>query len=200
MVFPEPGGPIIRKLCMPAAAISAALFTAFCPRICAKSSSRVCTPCSSSLLPSTTVLFPSFGWRSSSISSARSETPITSTSCIRAPSRALAAGTIHLPAPAALAASARASTPGIPSTCPLRLSSPAIMSPFRFSAGTFCMEASTAAATARSNREPALRTPAGARFTVILLAGRGYPVFLSAVRTRSPASFTSDARYPTIRN
>lgn len=62
------------------------------------------------------------------------------------------------------------------------------------------MAASTATAMGRSNPDPSFRTSAGARFTVIRLAGMDIPEFFSAVRTRSWASRTAEAKYPTMEN
>ena len=57
---------------------------------------------------------------------------------------------------------------------------------------------STAAAIGKSNRGPSFRMSAGARLMVILFGGKDNPVFFTAVRTRSAASFTCAVTYPTM--
>lgn len=50
----------------------------------------------------------------------------------------------------------------------------------------------------RSKPLPSFLTPAGDRFIVILLGGMVSPIFLTAVRTLSLASLTSELNRPTI--
>jgi hypothetical protein len=65
--------------------------------------------------------------------------------------------------------------------------------------GSICLVAtSSASAMGRSKPELALRSSAGARFTVTRLAGRVYPEFKSAAMTRSRLSFTAPEASPTI--
>ena len=58
--------------------------------------------------------------------------------------------------------------------------------------------ASMPSAMGRSNDAPALRTSAGARFTVTRCGGNSKPEFLMALRTRSRLSRTLASGSPTI--
>ena len=60
--------------------------------------------------------------------------------------------------------------------------------------------ASTPSAIGRSNDEPALRTSAGARLTVIRCGGNSYPELRIALRIRSRLSRTLGSGSPTIVN
>ena len=55
-------------------------------------------------------------------------------------------------------------------------------------------------ATGRSKVVPSFFMSAGARLTVIFLAGRLYPVFFIAARTLSLLSFTALSGKPTVEN
>ena len=65
--------------------------------------------------------------------------------------------------------------------------------------GSICLVATrSASAIGRSNPELALRSSAGARFTVTRRAGIVYPELIRAATTRSRLSFTAPEASPTI--
>ena len=90
------------------------------------------------------------------------------------------------------------STPLTVFTCPSSPSSPRISMFFILSVGITPMDASIPAAMGRSKAVPSFLISAGKRLIVILFGGMLKPELRSAVRTRSPASFTQEDRYPTI--
>ena len=69
-----------------------------------------------------------------------------------------------------------------------------------FRLGSWPLAHKRASSTGRSYTGPVLRSRAGARFTVMRLAGHAKPRFFAALRTRSAASFTALSGRPTMLN
>ena len=125
-------------------------------------------------------------------------TPITFISGIRLASFRFPFGTTQNLHFSSLALITIGRIPEIAWISPLRLNSPAIITPFRCSGFRISPAASTAAARGRSNPAPSFLISAGAKFTVILFGGRAIPLFFRAVLTLSWASFTWADGNPTM--
>ena len=93
-----------------------------------------------------------------------------------------------------------ARSPGTLRTEPSSPSSPRKASPCTASAGTASAATRTPTAMARSSPAPLLRTPDGARLTVMRVIGQGSPLDSSAARTRSRASRQASSGRPTTLN
>jgi hypothetical protein len=91
-------------------------------------------------------------------------------------------------------------TPGRARTLPSRPSSPTKASDRARSGSITSSATSTPTAIARSSPDPPLRTPDGARLTVIRRLGHRSPVDSSAARTRSRDSRQASSGRPTIWN
>ena len=96
------------------------------------------------------------------------------------------------------AASASGTMPGTGRIEPSRPSSPTKARPSTASAGTAADATSTPTAIGRSSPAPPLRTPLGARFTVIRRWATSSPLDSSAARTRSRDSRQASSGRPTI--
>ena len=125
-------------------------------------------------------------------------TPYTRMPATNAPSSAFSEGRRIAEKPASFAAITQGNTPGTARTLPSKPSSPRIPYPAVRSSGRNPRAQRIPRAMARSYPVPPFRSSAGERFTVMRFAGTGYPEFFRATRTRSLASFTSPARYPTM--
>ena len=193
MDFPLPGGPIMRKLWPPATAISAARFTAPCPFTSWKSPSKT-----GSTLPADRE-FTGLGWGSSfpdSRSRSRARLPAASTGIpsTRAASASLPAGTMHSLYPCFLASHTMGSTPGTSRMLPSSPSSPTASTCSSASRPTRPWDARIDRAMGRSKEAPLFRTLPGDRLMTVFFTGTSRPLLRMAVRTRSPASFTSEDR------
>ena len=193
MVLPAPGGPIINRLCIPLTATSQALFTKYCPWISEKSS--ICAVFATTFPISFSMYVPPF---KICIISAILCTAKISISFTSSASVWFSAGTIQRVTPRSFASATIGSIPLTGFTSPLKLISPTTIVSFNASSGTIPMAQSTAATTGRSNPDPVFLILAGIKLIVIRFGGRIYPVFFSAVRTRSLDSFTSGESDPTI--
>ena len=125
-------------------------------------------------------------------------TPVTSIPSTSLASCSFSNGIIQRQIPCFFASITTGSTPGTLCTAPSSPSSPRIRSPFVSFCATVPREVKIAMAIGRSNAAPRFRIVAGDRLITVFFAGNSKPEFRIAVRTRSPASFTSDERYPTI--
>jgi len=96
------------------------------------------------------------------------------------------------------AAIAIGSTPRMPLMAPSRDSSPSTTVSSMARRVSWPDVARRPSAIGKSNDDPALRTSAGARFTVMRCGGNGNPEFLIAARTRSRLSRTVASGSPTI--
>ena len=201
MVLPDPGGPMSRMLCAPAAATSSARFAPACPRTSAKSAS--------SRMAAARYRAGSTAAGASGASPARCRhtsasepAPSTEIPATTAASGTLGNGTMSAAAPDARAARAMGSAPRIGRRSPSRPSSPATTVrrplPSSSDAGNCSLAMSTPSAIGRSNAEPCFGTSAGARLTVIRLSGKANPALASAAATRSLPSFTAPCGSPTV--
>ena len=193
MLLPEPGGPISSTLCPPAAATSRARFTFSWPITSLKSSR--CPGSSPGVQGAWGGISVSFlRWATSS---ATVSTGITVRFPARDASAPLSFGTYRVVIPSSAAARAMGRTPGTGRSFPSRLSSPrnALSRP---GVGTAPEAARIPSKIGRSYSVPDFFTLAGARFTVIRLTGNLKPLFFTAARTRSRASFTAMSGRPTI--
>ena len=139
-----------------------------------------------------------FGFFKNSITCFRWRTLTISICPTAIPSAAFSSGRKHRFHPAFQSADTKDRTPRTGLTLPSSPSSP-INTEFSKTFGSVIPYAvSTATATGRSKAVPSLRISAGDRLMVIFLGVREKPEFFRAVLTRSSASFTSEARYPTI--
>ena len=196
--LPVPGGPIIRRLCPPAAAIVMARLTASWPRTSAKSRS----------LPpwlAAYVVASSSSYGSSSSSSLRNptawatdETGMTSTPSTTAASRLFSSGRMTPRNPLALASRAIDRPPLILRTRPSRASSPAIRYSLWRSVWRKLLPRSWPIAMARSRAGPSFFTSAGARLMSIAPPVLAYPLLAMARPTRSTDSFTAVWARPTM--
>ena len=93
-----------------------------------------------------------------------------------------------------------ASTPDTGRSVPSKDNSPRMQKGSAFSFGSVSMAASMPTAIGRSYSGPSFFISAGAKFTVIRWAGYSYPLFFSALRTRSLASLTAASGRPTSSN
>ena len=126
------------------------------------------------------------------VRAARTRTPPTSSA-----SEALATGTTTAPTPARASASTSARVPGTGRTEPSRPSSPSTATPSSTPAGSASLAPSRPSATASSSPEPDLRTPPGARLTVMRRWGHSRPDDNTAARTCSRDSRTAASGSPT---
>ncbi len=193
MVLPAPGGPIIRRLCAPAAAISRARRAPACPLTSARSSigpdsgARDGEVARGSATP----------WLSASSNSASEPTVLTSSPSTSPASAALARGTTARCSPRSRAPSSWGSTPRSGCTVPSSDSSPTKSVPSSDSRGTAPSAPSVAAAMARSNPLPVFFTSAGARLTTIWHSEMYSPTCASALFTRTRLSRTDASARPT---
>ena len=194
MDFPLPGGPTMRKLWPPATAISAALFTAPCPLTSWKSPTNAVSAffpfwMAVFLFPDGS-LFPS----SRSRSWARLPAASTGTPSTRVASASLPAGTMHSRYPCFLASHTMGRTPGTSRMLPSSPSSPTVSTRSSASCLTRFWDARIARAMGRSKEAPLFLTLPGDRLITVFFTGISRPLLRIAVRTRSPASFTSEDR------
>ena len=186
MVFPAPGGPTIRRLWPPAAAISNARRAIPCPRTSERSTS----------LPDVgSFCRGGAGWmggdhelRRNPATAASEGAGTTSSPSTRLASAALASGTTTPFSPPAAAAIAMGRTPAVATSSPFSDSSPANAYEPSNVAGTCAEAASTPRAMGRSKPGPSLRIPAGDRLTTTRRSGHVRPELSTAGRTRSRAS------------
>ena len=113
-------------------------------------------------------------------------------------SRAFPEGTIMFLMPFSAAPKARDKMPLISFISPARESSPKKAKSSRVLCGSFLSATKRAKAMARSKPLPSFFMSAGARFTIIFCGGREKPLFLSAARTLSLASFIAASGRPTM--
>ena len=191
IVLPAPGGPMNRVWCPPAAATSSACLA-------------IGWPCTSAR--SGTAVDASSGGRAGSWSGHGASPRSTSTNSPRLAMRrtrpsaatdasaALAIGTTTSRSPSAPTIGA---TPFTGRSDPSRPSSPMNANAPIASAGITSLAASTPTAIARSSPEPALRSPDGARLTVILCFGQGWPLLVTAALARSRDSRIDTSGRPT---
>ena len=192
MVLPAPAGPTIRRWWPPAAATSSAWRPKAWPRTSARSGTGRCG-----------------GWTATGGRGGHGESPpstltsVRRSGAVRASARltkvascAHAGGTTT---PAVLSAPTSGNTPGTLLSDPSRPSSPMKASCLIGSVAIWTSAARTPRAMARSNPEPALRKPEGARLTVILFWGQVKPLDMMAARTRSRASRQDASGSPTTR-
>ena len=141
------------------------------------------------------------GHSSSPFRHARSSTSVraarTCTSRTSAASAAFASGTMTDRVPRRASASTSASVPGTARTEPSRPSSPSTATASSTPAGSSSAAARSPSATASSSPEPDLRTPPGARLTVMRCIGKPRSDESSAARTRSRDSRTAVSGSPT---
>ena len=196
IVLPAPGGPVSSRLCPPAAATSSARRGSSWPRTSDKSPSaaggggggeartsgrRACS-----------------GRFSASSASGSDRAVQTSRPSTTHASAAFCGGRSRRVSPRRRAATAIGRTPRMPLMAPSSESSP------RTTVSSIAWRvrqpevASRPSAIGRSNDEPALRTSAGARLTVMRWWGNSNPEFLMAERTRSRLSRTVASGKPTI--
>ena len=188
IVFPAPGGPTIRRLCIPLAATSAARRRNGCPFTSAKS-----TPETDSADSIVNAGFSYAPPRRYAITASREEKPYTLASLTSSPSARLSIGIMKsVWTPSLHPSDTTGRIPFTGRSCPLRFSSPT---------NTFCLlhissntpiALSNATAIGRSNPVPVFRTLPGDRLIVMRFAGSDTPQLCSAVRTRSFASLTSE--------
>ena len=200
MVFPAPGGPVMRMEWPPAAATSRARRAAPCPRTSARSGPTA--PALAARTASTSRRGRSLGTRPSSRLTAarRVAGPSTSSPGTSPASAAFPRGTTSRRQPARAACSAMASAPATGRSEPSSASSPIAPTPTR-AAGAICPDAARVArASGRSYCGPALRRSAGARLATIRRAGTAKAWFASPERTRSRASCTAASGSPTTEN
>ena len=195
--LPEPGGPMSRILCPPAAAISSARLAVRCPRTSEKSSGIVAMPARNSSGSKTVgaiVCVPA-RWASSSDTD---ETPSTVTPETTDASSAFSRGTYTVVRPASRAASTIGSTPRTGRSSPESDSSPMNVQAERsHPRGSPPLTARMLTRIARSNADPSFLIFAGARLIVSSMAGKRMPLFSQALRTRSFASLTAASGSPT---
>lgn len=206
--LPDPGGPVMSRLCPPAAAISSARLAAAWPFTSARSGSAACVPAGAldsmrdrpwpASAPSGGMLPSGRKWITTS---SRCRAPYTWVPGTSAASCALACGSTSRATSASGAAAramALASAPRTGRSSPDNDSSPANSWPASRAASTCPLAARMPRAMGRSKRPESLGRSAGARFTVMrLLLGNSSPAFWMAQRTRSRASFTSTSARPT---
>ena len=197
MVLPVPGGPISRRLCEPAAAISSARRARSWPRTSARSGITAAS-CASSVSGSNV---------GASISPRKYETTspsvLTGTGSMpaSAASGADSAAQTRRVRPARRAPSATASVPETGRIRPSSASSPTAAWSASRSGGSCLVAPSTASEIGRSNPEPSLRSAAGARLTVIRrLCGHSRAAETTPLRTRCFASWQARSASPTIAN
>ena len=194
IVFPDPGGPVIRTLWDPAAAISIARFAIICPCTSAKSTSLNLDSAASRRLAGAIGLCPKrYSTSSPSVLGA-----YTVTFSQRRASPATAGLIKKVEIPASRPARTMESTPGTERISPCKESSPINITDARTSFGITPLAASTPMAIGRSRQEPSFFKSAGAKFTVTFSIGKKYPEFRIADWTRSFDSFTETAGSPTI--
>ena len=126
MDFPLPGGPIIKRLCPPATAISAARFTFSCPLTSAKSG--ISSP-QSSLTSDSPLFSGSFSPARIPTTSFRFPAPTTSTPLTSEPSDLFSIGTIKRVIPFCFPSMTIGRTPGTFLTLPSSPNSPVIRYP-----------------------------------------------------------------------
>ena len=193
MVLPAPGGPSRRRWWPPAAAASMARRAMTWPRTSARSGSAASAPTSGA---------GAGGGHgapraSTSTSSDRLRADRTSRRATSAASASHPGGTTGVDSSSAATSG---TTPGTLRTEPSSPSSPRKASPCTASAGTASAATRTPTAMARSSPAPLLRTPDGARLTVMRVIGQGSPLDSSAARTRSRASRQASSGRPTTLN
>ena len=187
IVFPAPGGPLIRMLWPPAAATTSASTAERCPTTSTRSATvSSCGGSSAAAFGSCSITSTSAPWAratSPSDTAATTSTPDT----ISASSRH-AHGTTTRSKPAAAAASTAGRTPGIGRSRPSSPSSPMCTVRASDSARIGCSVARAAIAIATSNPAPRFGRLAGDRFTVIRRRGSGNPWLAHALPMRLTAS------------
>ncbi len=191
IVLPEPGGPIIKRWCGPAAATSRARRPRAWPRT---RPGRVPGRIRPGGVP---VAAPAMRTGPAAPGPARSALPPRGPARrARAPPRARRRGCATRPDGAV--ASARAIMPGTWRSAPLRPTSPQKANP-SVRAGLISPVATRRpTAMGRSRPAPPLRTPDGTRLTVTRRRGQGSPLERTAARTRSRASRTAASGSPTM--
>ena len=166
IVLPEPGGPIIRTLCPPAAATSSARFAVLCPRTSEKSRTEVGSSVNTS---SAFSLYGSmFLYRKKLTASCRLFTGKTSTPLTIAASLPFAFGTMSPFRSSPLASILMDSVPRTGASLPSRESSPTIRNPSTLFCEMLPEAARSPMAIGRSNPLPSFLMSAGARFITIL--------------------------------
>ena len=196
MVLPAPGGPDSSRLCPPAAATSSARRGSDCPRTSARSPSD--SVAGAVDLGAADRRSARSGWLRASSASVSDRTTQTSKPSTTQASAALWGGSRRRRSPRRLAAIAIGRTPRIPLIPPSSDSSPSTTVSSMSRRVSVPDVASNPSAMGRSKDDPALRTSAGARLTVILCGGNSNPEFLIAERTRSRLSRTVASGRPTI--
>jgi site-specific DNA recombinase len=194
MVLPAPGGPMSNRLCAPAAATSSARRASNCPRTSARSPSLTGTGGAGVA----TDRGASCGWFSALTASGSDRAVHTSRPLTTHASAAFWGGSSIRFMPSRRAATAIGSTPRTPLIAPSSDNSPTTTVSSTAARVTCPEVASRPSAIGRSNDDPALRTSAGARFTVMRCGGNSKPEFLIAERTRSRLSRTVASGRPTI--
>ena len=196
MDLPVPGGPLISRLCPPAAAISNASRAVCCPFTSRKSGRDALSGCLTGVNAARGSGAVRFRWAATSF---RLPAPYAAISGITAACRAFSAGRMNA-RPACRPCHAIANAPRIGRRLPERANSPASSYRGKSSAATCPEAARMPMAMGRSNRPDSFGKSAGARFTVIFCAGKSKPLCKIAARTRSRLSFTSVSGSPTILN
>ena len=193
IVFPDPGGPTIRRWWRPAAATSTARRPSAWPRTSARSGGAgVWT------VPVTGGMAGQPAWprrmstRSRNVIAPRTPAPRTS-----AASRTSQSGTTM---PSGPAASARAIIPGTWRNEPLSPSSPQKERPSVDAGLSSPAATSRPTAMGRSRPAPPFRTPEGARLMTVLRRGHDSPLDRMAARTLSRDSRTAASGSPTMVN
>ena len=192
IVFPAPGGPDIRRLCPPAAAILSARFASAWPRTSLRSGWEPGRG-RRDAAAGTGVLSP----RRMPISSSRVPTPATSMPGTADASSSFPSGTKSRVLPSARQLMASAIAPRTGRTDPSSPSSPTKADRASATGGTWPNAARRATAIGRSKPDPDLGRSAGARLTVMRRGGSPSPVWARAAKTRSLPSRTAPAGSPT---
>ena len=196
IVLPAPGGPVISRLCPPAAAISMARRATACPRMSARSVPSSWT----SLTVGTWTSVTASGWFRASMASASERTVQTSRPSTTQASGAFRGGS-RMPRDAESArghGNRQHASNAVDAAVERQLAEHhGVGDGLRLEHAFVRQQAQR---DGEVERRPALRTSAGARLTVIRCSGNLKPEFLIADRTRSRLSRTVASGSPTIAN